>query len=103
MARRAPSFSVMKRAIEATEQRDHFGGGGRQQQDAPAAKGEEDEEAQADEDAEQSHGSDAFEQLVEVDRGPGTKIVAIGLQETLRGATALMVQQREEFPLRVEF
>ena len=66
------------------------------------AIGEPDQEPEGDENAEKSHGSDLFQQIVDIEGGAAPEVHRMRLQEDLRRPSPLIVQQSEELPFRIE-
>src|SRR5712671_4125950 len=52
--------------------------------------------------AKKSHALDILQQDVEIQGGAAPEIQCVRLQKDLSGPSSLVVQQREEFPFRVE-
>ena len=77
-------------------------GGRREQEHAPAAVGEPDQQPERDEDAEEPHAVRSLEQNVEIERRALAEIHRVRVQKRLRGFSPLVAQEGEERPFRVE-
>ena len=92
----------MRKQRRTCRSRRHQSGGRCQQQHAPAAKGEPNQQSERGQDAKQTHGSALCQQHVDIRGRALTKVFAVLLEEGAGGPPALGTQHQKEVALTIQ-